>query len=58
LKKNEAGAVPPAMSSEYEDLVSRIYKHAEALVKISNAAGEYAPAHLKAQKAGLKPPTE
>jgi hypothetical protein len=29
LAKNEAGAVPPAMNTEFKGLVARIYGHAE-----------------------------
>ncbi len=53
LAKKEAGTVPPAMNAEYKDLVTRIYDHAESLVKTSDAAGTYAAASLKAHEAGL-----
>lgn len=56
LAKNEAGAVPPAMNAEYKGLVTRIYSHAETLVKTSDAAGTYAAARLKAHEAGVKVP--
>ena len=56
LTKNEAGAMPPAMNTEYKELVTRIYEHAEALVKTSDAAGTYAAARLKADEAGVKVP--
>jgi len=52
--KNEASTVPPAMNAEYKGLVTRIYGHAEALVKTSDAAGAYAAARLKAHEAGVK----
>jgi len=55
LTKNDAGTAPPAMNAEYKALVDRIYEHAEALVKTSDAAGTYA-ARLKAQQAGVKTP--
>jgi hypothetical protein len=54
LTKNEAGTVPPAMNAEYKGLLTRIYGHAEALVKTSDAAGGYAAARLKAHQAGVK----
>ena len=56
LTKNEAGTMPPAMNAEYKDLVTRIYDHAEALVKTSDAAGTYAAARLKAHEAGVEVP--
>lgn len=56
LTKNEARAIPPAMNPEYKNLVTRIYEHAEALVKTSDAAGTYAEARLKAHEAGVKVP--
>lgn len=56
LTKNEAGTTPPAMNAEYKGLVTRIYDHAEALVKTSDAAGTYAAARLKAHEAGVKVP--
>jgi hypothetical protein len=56
LTKNEAGTTPPAMNAEYKDLVARIYEHAGALVKKSDAAGTYAAARLKAHEAGVEVP--
>ena len=56
LAKKEAGTVPPAMNAEYKGLVTRIYGHAEALVKTSDAAGTYAAARLKAHEAGVEVP--
>jgi len=56
LNKNDAGAVPPALNAKYKDLVTRIYAHAENLVKISDAAGSYASARLKAAEAGVAVP--
>jgi len=56
LAKNDAGTTPPAMNAEYKGLVTRIYEHAEALVKTSDAAGTYAAARLKAAEAGVKVP--
>jgi hypothetical protein len=56
IAKNEAGALPPAMNAAYKELVARIFEHAEALVKTSDAAGAYAAARLKAAEAGLKVP--
>jgi hypothetical protein len=56
LTKNDAGATPPALNAEYKELVTRIYEHAEALVKTSDAAGTYAAARLKAHEAGLEVP--
>ena len=56
LAKNETGTTPPSMNAEYKDLVARMYEHAEALVKSSDAAGTYAAARMKASEAGLKVP--
>jgi hypothetical protein len=56
LAKKEAGVVPPAMNPEYKSLVARIYEHADALVKTSDAAGNYAAARLKAHEAGVTVP--
>lgn len=56
LRKNETGTVPPALNTEYKDLVTRISEHAEILVKTSDAAGTYASARLKAVEAGVKVP--
>jgi hypothetical protein len=56
LLKNEAGATPPMMNAEYKAALSKIYEHAEMLVKTSDAAGSYAAARLKASEAGVKVP--
>ena len=53
---NDAGTKPPTMNAEYKELVTRIYGHAEDLVKTSDAAGTYAAARLKAAEAGVKVP--
>jgi uncharacterized Zn finger protein len=57
MEKREAGATPPILNTEYKALISKIYQHAQALVKTSDAAGNYASARLKAAEAGLKVPT-
>ena len=56
LAKAETGPVPPAVNAEYKGLVAKMYGHAEALVKTSDAAGAYAAARLKAHEAGVKVP--
>lgn len=56
LTKNEAGALPPSMNSEYRGLVGKISAHSEVLVKVSDAAGNYAAARLKAGEAGVEVP--
>jgi hypothetical protein len=56
LLKNETGATPPMMNAEYKAALSKIYEHAEMLVKTSDAAGTYAAARLKASEAGVKVP--
>jgi hypothetical protein len=55
LTKNEA-TMPPVFNAEYKGLVTKIYAHAEALVKTSDAAGSYAAARLKAREAGVMVP--
>lgn len=57
LNQNAAGALPPAMNLEYKELIASIYEHSEALVKTSDAAGDYAGARLQAVEAGLKVPS-
>jgi hypothetical protein len=54
LAKKEAVAVPPIMNAEYQALIFRIYEHAGDLVEASNAAGDYASAHLQSVETGLK----
>jgi hypothetical protein len=56
VAKREAGTVPPALHAEYTDLLARIYETSGALVETSNAADNYATAHLEAVEAGLKVP--
>ncbi len=56
LNQNDNGSVPTMINPEYKQLVSRIAEHAEALVKTSDAAGDYAAAHRQAEEAGLKLP--
>ena len=53
----DAGAVPPFLNAEYEELITTVYEHSEALVKTSDAGGTYAAAHREAIEAGLKVPT-
>lgn len=56
--KKEAGALPPAMNPEYRELVTRVYEHADNLVKTTDAAGDYARARMKAAEAGIEVPKE
>ena len=56
LNQNDAGAVPMSLNEEYKELVAGIDRHAETLVKTSDAAGDYAVAHRQAVEAGLKVP--
>jgi hypothetical protein len=56
LRQNEHGSRPVPLNTEYIDLVNRINEHAESLVEIADAAGDYATAHLKASEAGLNVP--
>lgn len=54
--RKNAGAIPPVADAEYQELISRVSDHSEALVKTSDAASDYAEAHLKAIEADLKVP--
>jgi hypothetical protein len=56
LNQKEAGPVPSVLNAEYMELIDRINEHAEALVKTSDAAGDYAAAHRQAIEAGLNVP--
>lgn len=56
ISRLESGSVPPALDMEYRDLVTKIYGHAETLVKTSDAAGNYAQARLKAAEVGVNVP--
>ena len=53
LAKREALNVPAAMNAEYRTLVDKVYLRASELVKLSDAAGTYAAARLKATGAGI-----
>ena len=50
LSKKDAGTVPPALNSEYKDLVGKIYQHADTLVKTADAAMAYASGLKTASK--------
>ncbi len=56
LAKSDPDAPLPILNAGYKGLVTRIYGHAEALVKTSDAAGTYAAARLKAHEAGVPVP--
>jgi hypothetical protein len=56
LTKNETGTTPLAINAEYKSLVAKMYEHADALVKTSDAAGTYAMARMKASEVGLQVP--
>jgi hypothetical protein len=56
LEQKATGARPLSMNTEYKEFITRMYAHAEALVKLSDAAGTYASARSKASKAGVKVP--
>ncbi len=58
ISHNQKGSMPPALNQEYKDLISKINEHAQTLVTTSDAAGEYASAHEKAQEAGLRVPKQ
>jgi hypothetical protein len=48
------GNLPVLLNAEYGEYVTQLNEHAEALVKIADAAGSYADAHRNAADAGLK----
>jgi len=52
LSKNDAGTVPPAMNAEYKDLVTKIFQHADTLLKTTDAARSFASAKLKEAESG------
>jgi ElaB/YqjD/DUF883 family membrane-anchored ribosome-binding protein len=54
--RNDAGSTPALLDAEYQDLLSRMYRHSETLVKTSDAAGAYADAYRKALAAELAVP--
>ncbi|HTT22351.1 MAG TPA: hypothetical protein VMG82_25715 [Candidatus Sulfotelmatobacter sp.] len=56
LNLNDTKALPIVLNAEYKELIARIYHHSESLVRTSDAAGDYAAAHLQAVEAGLKVP--
>ena len=58
ISKNEAGTRPIILNTEYADLIEKINGHAETLVKTSDAAGDFAKAHLKALEAELEIPRQ
>lgn len=54
--KNETKYLPAALNYDYAALISSINEHADALIATSDAAGNYAKAHLKGFEAGLDLP--
>jgi hypothetical protein len=54
LSMNETANIPVLLNAEYGEFVSQLNDHAEALVKIADAAGSYADAHRNAVESGLK----
>jgi hypothetical protein len=53
-KRSVAG--PLALNAEYKELVSKIYEHADRLVRTADAASSYAAARLRASEAGVSVP--
>jgi len=53
LSKNDVGSLPPALNPPYLEAVVKVNSHAETLVKMADAASNYASAHLKAAEAGV-----
>lgn len=51
--KNNAGTLAPAMNHEYKAAIAKVYDHAETLVKLADAAENYAAGQLQAAEAGL-----
>lgn len=58
ISKNDAGSQPMILNTDYADLIEKISGHAEILVKTSDAAGDFAKAHLKALEAELEIPKQ
>ncbi len=58
VSKGDAGTRPTILNTEYADLIAKIDGHAEALIKTSDAAGDFARAHLKALEAHLEVPKQ
>ena len=56
VSKKDAGPMLTPLNAEYRDLIERVTDHAEALVKTSDAAGDYAAAETKAAEAGIEVP--
>lgn len=56
--KNEAGSIPVFMNQEYGEFVASMHQNATALVKTSDAAGDYAEAHRRASEAGIELPIQ
>ena len=48
--------IPAMLNSEYRETVDKIVGHADNLVRISDAAGDWAKARIKASEAGLQTP--
>jgi hypothetical protein len=56
VSKKDAGPMLTPLNAEYRDLIERVGEHAGALVKTSDAAGDYAAAETKAAEAGIEVP--
>ena len=56
LNQNEASTLSIALNDEYKELITRINKHSDALVRTADAAGDYAAAQRQAVEAGLNVP--
>jgi hypothetical protein len=54
--RNSSVPGPLTLNAEYKELISKIYEHADRLVRTTDAAGNYAAARLRASEAGLSVP--
>jgi len=55
-KKIESGSKAVPLNSEYREMIESVSDHAETLVQTSEAAGDFATAHVNAVAAGLEVP--
>jgi hypothetical protein len=58
LNQNERRNVPTSLNPEYKELIANAAKHAAALVKTADAAGDYAAAVERAEEARLRMPKQ
>ena len=56
VTKADTGPMAVPLNTDYRDLIKQVVSHADTLVRTSDAAGDYAAAHVKAAEAGLETP--